>query len=282
GLICEMEDFPALKGMDLAAAGRKPTAIVALLTLAGDEKGADAALARITGTNFYERVQALLCRERPTEALDVWARSGGASACRLLSFTGRRREALALKGDVWVQAEQALIAHNMGDKDAPKMLQKAIEDAVAAKSYREGLLVPIVRCGSRMGMRDQIFIDIGMALDRIRPTSAPRSLLDEISQDNTEAMVTLYNHLRTTKKEAAPSTPLAQMRPWFEKGKPDKESEALLSPAIEDRKWIPTTLAQWDEALVRLCIALKNEKRAEEVLREAVKGKHLFANERLA
>jgi Flp pilus assembly protein TadD len=282
GLISEMEDFPTLKGLDLVAAGRRPHAIIALLTLAGDEKGAEAALARVTGTGFHERVLALLCRERPAEAMDLWARTGGPSACRLLGFSGRRRQALALKGDVWVQAEQAYIAHTIGDKDAPKMLQKAIEDAVAARANREGLLAPILRCGSRMGQRDQAFVDIGKALDRIRPTSAPRSLLYELSEDNAEAMVTLYDHLRINRKDLAPSALLAHLRQWFEKGKPDKESEALLSPAIEDRKWSPTSRAQWDEALLQLCIALKDEKRAERVLREAVKGKHLFADERLA
>jgi tetratricopeptide (TPR) repeat protein len=281
GVLGEVEDFKALARLTPRILEGEPGRRATLCHHAGDREGFEAWMKQVSPTNRLSHAVALYFNNRPREAIDQDRKAGNlARVCQLLAMQGRRREALALSTEpnprapdqrLWLLLEQAGVSWRLGEREKARKLVESALEGVEKSSSRDYLLGAVVRLCSRTSQRETGIRDVGRVLDRAKPATAPRGLVEAIFPGNAEAASFWWDFLRREYPETTPSASLARLRLWFEQGKADKDFDALTSRAEPSGKLPPAERDRRRAALARACLAVGKAKKAEEVYRQAAK-----------
>jgi tetratricopeptide (TPR) repeat protein len=204
-----------------------------------------------------------------------------------LGLQGRWREAMALEVPAnepqqagFLLCEQAVIAHQMGDKQrSRKLLDEAIKHAEPTnKDGMKGqpnmaVLAARLKAGKRMTKPDEAIDEVGQVLDRFKPAAVPSYLLSELAARDDSAHLSLWwTYLRQKQPDAALSSELKLLAEWFVKGKADKDFDTTLA-AAEKHRWADVKQQErWSEAVVRACVRVGKLKKAEDILKTDIEA----------
>jgi tetratricopeptide (TPR) repeat protein len=219
--------------------------------LAGDDKGADEALAEARKLAEAERepdevtflaAKACFLNDRPAEGLEQAARAGRwAVRFEVLAAQQKYREALALTeaakaaGSRDLPALELLAArtfHLLGEKEKAQAIFTRQADQIR-EGFDADLAGALVEAEYRAGLKDQAFAHCARVLALYRPDGPPprfqlRPFLAKVFPDDADSAAALWSLLRRKHEKEAPEKLLRQVRDLLEgKASADKVRELV-------------------------------------------------------